>query len=61
MKYETRQDRLDNNYRKIEAMYRKGLSIDEMVRGSYLDRMDVLDIVQKIFAMDMRRQGLAQR
>lgn len=59
MKHETRQDRLDNNYRKVEAMYRKGQSIDEIIRSSYLDRMDVLDIVQKIFAMDMRKQGLA--
>ena len=59
MKYVSRQDRLDNNYRKVEAMYRKGQSLDEIIRGSYLDRMDVLDIVQKIFAMDMRKQGLA--
>lgn len=59
MKYESRQDRLDNAYRKVEAMYRKGLSINEIVRDSYLDRLDVLDITQKIFAMDMRRQGLA--
>lgn len=59
MKFQTRQDRLDNNYRKVEAMYRKNLTIDEMGRQIGLERMDVLDIVQKIFAMDMRRTNRA--
>ena len=59
MKFQTRQDRLDNNYRKVEAMYRKNLTIDEMGRQIGLERMDVLDIVQKIFAMDMRRMNRA--
>lgn len=59
MKFQTRQDRLDNAYRKVEAMYRKNLTIDEMGRQIGLERMDVLDIVQKIFAMDMRRTNRA--
>lgn len=55
MTFVTRQERLDMNYRKAEAMYRKGRSIDEIERSIGLPRMDVLDIVQKIFAMDVRR------
>lgn len=51
----TRQELLDDNYRRVEAMYRRGLSIDEICRSSYLTRMDVLDIVQKIFATDQRK------
>lgn len=55
MRYESRQDRLDNNYRKVEAMYRKGLSIDDMARQTGLDVMDIYDITQKIFAIDMKK------
>lgn len=55
MRYESRQDRLDNNYRKVEAMYRKGLSIDDMARQTGLDAMDIYDITQKIFAIDMKK------
>lgn len=59
MKFQTRQDRLDNSYRKVEAMYRKNLTIDEIGRQIGLERMDVLDIVQKIYAMDVRRANRA--
>ena len=59
MKYESRQDRLANSYRKVEAMWRHGLTVDEITRSSELSRMDVLDIVQKIFAMDQRRMRRA--
>lgn len=59
MKFQTRQDRLDNAYRKVEAMYRKNLTIDEMSRQTSLERIDILDIVQKIFAMDVRRMNRA--
>lgn len=55
MKHESREDRLANNYRKVEAMYRKGRSFNEIANSLDLDVMDVYDIVQKIFAMDMRR------
>lgn len=55
MKYESREDRLANNYRKVEAMYRKGHSFEDIGRQTGLDMMDVYDITQKIFAMDMRR------
>ena len=40
-------------------MWRHGLTVDEITRSSELSRMDVLDIVQKIFAMDQRRMRRA--
>ena len=51
----SRKDVMENAYRKVEAMYRNGFSIDEIQRATDLSRMETLDIVQKIFAMDMRR------
>ena len=57
MTFITRQERLDMNYRKVEAMYRKGRSINEIEHSIGLPRMDILDIVQKIFAMDVRRMN----
>ena len=53
--YNTREDNLDRNYRKVEAMYRKDMSFDEIVRSTKLPKMDVLDIAQKIFAIDMSK------
>lgn len=45
----------DTKYRKVEAMWRRGCSIDEIVRSVKLSKMDVLDVTQKIFALDMKR------
>lgn len=45
-------------YRQVEAMYRKGLSIKEIMRCSGLTKLSVLDLTQKIFALDMRKAGL---
>lgn len=50
--YETK--KMDDSYRKVEAMYRKGLSTDEIAKAVNLDRMDVLDIEQKIYHLDVR-------
>lgn len=50
----TRQKKMDDSYRKVEAMYRKGLSTDEIAKAVNLDRMDVLDIEQKIYHLDIR-------
>ncbi|RHU19944.1 hypothetical protein DXD92_00255 [Blautia sp. TM10-2] len=50
----TRQKKMDDSYRKVEAMYRKGLSTDEIAKAVNLDRMDVLDIEQKIYHLDVR-------
>ncbi|HJH91244.1 MAG TPA: hypothetical protein OIM52_17280 [Fusicatenibacter saccharivorans] len=50
----TRQKKMDDSYRKVEAMYRKGLSTNEIAKAVNLDRMDVLDIEQKIYHLDVR-------
>lgn len=59
MKFESREDRLKNNYRKVEAMYRKGCDTATIIRQTELDKFDVFDIIQKIFAMDERRKARA--
>lgn len=45
-------------YKKIEALYYQGYSIDEM-RGimSNLDKITILDCVQRIFGLNMMRKG----
>lgn len=50
----TRQKKMDDSYRKVEAMYRKGLSTNEIAKAVNLDRMDVLDIEQKIYHLDVK-------
>lgn len=54
-KKKKREDILADNYRKVEAMYRRGLGVNEIMRAISLSRMDALDIIQKIFAMDQRK------
>lgn len=47
----------DGTYRVVEALYRKGYDFDEIlvaVRG--LDRMTMLDMVQRIFALDQMKK-----
>ena len=55
MRHLTREQLLDANYRKIEAMFRRGTSIDDICRSTGLSKIDVLDVTQKIFALDMAR------
>lgn len=55
MMFITREDRMKQNYRKVEAMYRRDCSAEEIARSVKLPMMDVLDIMQKIFAIDMSR------
>ena len=55
MRRMTRQELLENSYRKIEAMFRRGTSIDDICRSTGLSKIDVLDVTQKIFALDMMR------
>lgn len=50
----TRQKKMEDSYRKVEAMYRKGLGTNEIAKAVNLDRMDVLDIEQKIYHLDVR-------
>lgn len=53
-----RQKKTDGTYRCVEAMYRRGCTVDDIVNSTGLNKMDVLDIVQKIFALDMRKRAL---
>ena len=43
-------------YRKIEAMYRRGLTTNEIARAVNLSYLATIDVVQKIFAMDMKKK-----
>ena len=50
------QNTADDCYRKIEAMYRKGFTTQEIARSVGQSYLSTIDIVQKIFAMDMRKR-----
>lgn len=58
MKYVSRHELIDNSYRKVEALYRKGCSVTDIVRATELIDIEVLDVIQKIFAMDKKKEGL---
>ncbi len=55
---ERAEKRYNDNYRMIEAMYRKGMSIDDIVNDMKyrLSKIDTIDIIQKIFAIDEIRK-----
>lgn len=53
-----RQRNNDGDYRCVEAMYRRGCTVDDIVNSTGINKMDVLDIVQKIFALDMKKRAL---
>ena len=55
MGYISRKVTLENAYRKVEAMYRKGYDTKSIMDALDLTKIEVLDIEQKIFAMDMKR------
>lgn len=57
MAYVSRKESLENNYRKVEAMYRRGATFEEIAKGLGLPMMDVLDIVQKIFHLDVKKEA----
>lgn len=48
----------DGDYRCVEAMYRRVCTVDDIVNSTGISKMDVLDIVQKIFALDMKKRAL---
>lgn len=54
--FKTRETLLAENHRKVEAMYRRGMTTDEIARTAGLDTMDVLDIIQKIHYLDERKK-----
>lgn len=56
MRNKTREERLSENYRKVEAMEHRGLTSDEIAHNLGITKMDVLDISQAIFARKMRQE-----
>ena len=44
----------NDNYRKIEAMYRKGYSVSEICMATEQSPISVICTMQRIFAMDQR-------
>lgn len=62
MRYEDRQSKLNRHYRKVDAMIHQGRNVDEILRECpELDRIDVLDIDQQIFAKEMERRKKFER
>ena len=45
----------NDNYRKIEAMYRKGCSVSEICTATGQSPISVICTMQRIFAMDQRK------
>lgn len=53
-----RESKYDRIYRRIEAMYHKGFSIEGIVKQfPNLPRFEVLDIIQKIDALERIKKG----
>lgn len=50
----------DDCYRKIEAMYRRGLTTNEIAKAVNQPYLATIDVIQKIFAMDMRKKDRGQ-
>lgn len=50
----------DDCYRKIEAMYRRGLTTNEIAKAVNQSYLATIDVIQKIFAMDMRKKDRGQ-
>ena len=62
IKYEDRQSKLSRHYRKVEAMIHRDCSVDDILRECpELDKLDVLDIDQQIFAKEMIRREKYRR
>ena len=55
-----REERIKRNYRKVEAIFRRGVDVDSIARDLQIDRIDVLDIIQKIVALDIQRSERAR-
>lgn len=53
--YISRNERLASNYRRVEALYRTGSTFSQISMAYGLSIIDVLDISQKIFALDQRK------
>lgn len=62
IKYEDRKAKLNRHYRKVEAMVRQGYDVTDILKECpELDKIDVLDIDQKIFAREMMKKERLER
>lgn len=53
MNYYDNKEKYDRDYRKVEAMYRKGYDNDYIRKSMpYLPDFEVTNMIQKIFALD---------
>lgn len=59
MAYISRKTVVENSYRKVEAMYRKGADVNTIANALDLSKLEVLDTIQKIFALDMQKKSRA--
>ena len=59
--YISRTERLNSNYRRVEALYRTGSTFGQISMAYGLSIMDVLDISQKIFALDQKKLESAKK
>ena len=49
------EEKYNKNYRKVEAMYRKGYDNKTIMDNMELPRFETLDMIQKIFAIDQMK------
>lgn len=56
MAYISRKQIVEDSYRRVEAMYRKGCDTQYIMSALDLTKTEVLDIAQKIFAMDQKKK-----
>lgn len=56
MAYISRREVMENQYRKVEALYRKGNNATIIACATGLSRMEALDVMQKIFYLDLKKK-----
>ena len=50
------EEQYNKNYRKVEAMYRKGYDDKTIIDNMQLPKFETLEMIQKIFAIDQIRE-----
>lgn len=58
MAYISREERMDKAYKKVEALYHKGYDAKGIMRATGLNKLDTIDIMQKVFYMNVRKTAL---
>lgn len=50
------EEKYNKNYRKVEAMYRKGYDNKTIIDNVQLPKFETLEMIQKIFAIDQIKE-----